>query len=335
MRILHFSSGSGSTSIPFMWFKKQMETGVDVGFYGLADSGKGRVARCLHGLKFIKREEFDVLHVHHALPAALAVLSRWLFLSRKPFVISLHRSFHHLGPGAKVCHVLAFMVSKKIIANSLATKDTLPRIFKGKAEVVYNGTAVGFWSSPNVLDKKKSLNILFVGRFVKEKNIFSLVAALKSVSAIVAIKADFLGAGPLFNNVAKFIDEMNVSDCISVHGEVGRAEVAEFMSSADCLIVSSLTEGYCNVAVEAMSLGLPVIYTPAPALIEVVNGNGWCCSGFGSEDIAAQILSFHQEDGDRIKTRSEKAWSMVKREMSIDASIDRFSQIYQEVTSND
>ncbi|HEY2700552.1 MAG TPA: glycosyltransferase family 1 protein [Pseudonocardiaceae bacterium] len=59
-----------------------------------------------------------------------------------------------------------------------------------------------------------------------------------------------------------------------VLGKVSDAELAVVLRAASVLVVPSLAEGFGLPLLEGMAVGVPVVYSDAPALIEVAGGTG-------------------------------------------------------------
>jgi L-malate glycosyltransferase len=95
----------------------------------------------------------------------------------------------------------------------------------------------------------------------------------------------------------RFIDEMGLHDAVTFSGPLSDAELAVTMARSDVLVVSSQHEGFGVPAVEAMTLGLPVVANRVGALPEIVGDGGllvdttdpWALAG-----AVAQVLG-HEE----------------------------------------
>ncbi|HJP74860.1 MAG TPA: glycosyltransferase family 1 protein [Pseudonocardiaceae bacterium] len=64
------------------------------------------------------------------------------------------------------------------------------------------------------------------------------------------------------------------ADRLLVLGKVTDAELAVVLRAASVLVVPSLAEGFGLPLLEGMAVGVPVVYSDAPALIEVAGGTG-------------------------------------------------------------
>ena len=162
--------------------------------------------------------------------------------------------------------------ASRLIFLSEANKETLfseyvkhDRIsLEKKAEVIPNGID-DFWFEneyhPKELTSDKSVDLLYVGKFKKSKNAPSVVEAmriLKNKYEITA-KATFIG---------KIVDQDIYDELVAV-GDVpikilppaDKDVLLELYRNSDIFIMPSFSETFGLVYPEAMSQGLPVIYS--------------------------------------------------------------------------
>ena len=85
-----------------------------------------------------------------------------------------------------------------------------------------------------------------------------------------------------------------------------KTNIADYLSLSDALICSSSMEGLPLVILEALSLGKPIVTTPAGAIGEIIvnNENGFVTKDFSKEALIEQIACFIQSSDDsKIKIR--------------------------------
>ncbi len=73
-------------------------------------------------------------------------------------------------------------------------------------------------------------------------------------------------------------------------------EIAEYLLSSNCTIVPSYSEGFCFAAVEAISLGIPVISSGNGALSEVISGKYIVFDPFCSESLLKSMLDAKKQN---------------------------------------
>jgi glycosyltransferase involved in cell wall biosynthesis len=117
---------------------------------------------------------------------------------------------------------------------------------------------------------------LFVGRLVREKGVFDLLAAYSQLpeSLREEIGLVFAGDGPLRAELEALAREV-YPGMIHFAGFVDRNDLALYYGLAECLVLPTYTDPWGLVVNEAMACGLPVICTNvAGCVADLVKSNG-------------------------------------------------------------
>lgn len=104
--------------------------------------------------------------------------------------------------------------------------------------------------------------ILFVGRFVEQKDIPTLLAAFAALLSEREAQLTMVGDGPLREAIEAEARQLGIERSISFTGEI--ADPLPLMQKADLLVLSSQYEGLGNVLIEAMSVGTQIVSTDCP-----------------------------------------------------------------------
>lgn len=99
--------------------------------------------------------------------------------------------------------------------------------------------------------------ICAVGRFCKEKGFEYMLEAFAKVAEKIDLGLVMIGDGSYKEKYLKIIQKLKIEDKVYFTGFQNNPY--KYMDKSDIFVLSSLSEGYPNVLVEAMSLGLPVI----------------------------------------------------------------------------
>ncbi|PKM61468.1 MAG: hypothetical protein CVU99_03200 [Firmicutes bacterium HGW-Firmicutes-4] len=200
-----------------------------------------------------------------------------------------------------------------------------------KSEIIPNGIAE-FWLEnsgvPKKIDNSKQLNLLFVGLINKRKNIPTTVRAIKILQnqgyeicfTIVGRVSD----GAIF----KQLKNEPFVQCIS---HSSREELIDIYRNNDIFVMPSITETFGLVYPEAMSQGLPVIYTSGQGFDgQFQDGQvGFAVNCYDAEEIAEKIIKIvtnYQELSENAVTSAKKfRWSDINQ---------KYLNIYQEIQSN-
>ena len=164
--------------------------------------------------------------------------------------------------------------AKKIIFISPAYKEfvinwyvpyELRDYINQKSVIVPNGVNPFWLQNKKVkskfVDVKKS-NLIYVGEFIKRKNInVSMKVARKLEELGYNIKFIIIGGKGRYENKVKKVAKMN-TDIIEIYGRIEeREKLLNMYQKSDIFLMPSRHETFGLVYIEAMSQGLPIIYT--------------------------------------------------------------------------
>jgi len=119
--------------------------------------------------------------------------------------------------------------------------------------------------------------VLFLGTVEPRKNVGRLIEAYAAVVDRRPSTPDLVIAGALQTSEHNLLPRAavaNLSRRVSFAGYVDEAERKRLLSTASLLVIPSLEEGFGIPALEAMTIGLPVIASNRGALPEVVGDAG-------------------------------------------------------------
>lgn len=154
-----------------------------------------------------------------------------------------------------------------------------------------------FWADATV-------KLLAVGRIVAEKDYEIMVEALSILKEKGNFKLIIVGDGRLRAAVQSKIELLGLEKAILLAGE--SYSVSQYYDNADLFLMSSSSEGFGNVLVEALSFGLPIVSTDCqsgPAEI-LANGRYGILTPVG--DAAAFAAGIEQALSTRIDPETQK-----------------------------
>lgn len=159
--------------------------------------------------------------------------------------------------------------SDAIIANSKDTSDDLKKYLIGvekKISIIHNPLELkriqklSTEALPEHFIKLSSPKIISVGRLVYQKNFELLINAFAIVKKC---KTDanliILGKGPLKQGLIELTQQLNIKDSVHFLGFVRNPY--KYLNGSDLFVLSSRFEGFGNVLVEALAVGLPIVST--------------------------------------------------------------------------
>ena len=236
--------------------------------------------------ELFETERFDLIHAHDWVVGRAAVeLKNRLGL---PLISTIHAT--EIGRGGsldgeyrrKVRDIERLLVEQSdgIICCSNYMLDHIQYVLgavKTKIRVIPNGVEASRFNNgrqPQLIptgvsgDRK---TILYVGRIVREKGIFTLLDAFeklreqgKDVSLIL------VGEGPLKEDLAKEVLRRKLNDRVKLAGFVDEKKLVSLYNSSDAFVLPSHYEPFGMVALEAMASRVPVVVSDVGGLSEIV-----------------------------------------------------------------
>lgn len=169
--------------------------------------------------------------------------------------------------------------SDHIVAISKSTQRDIVgayRIGKKRVTVSYPGIDQRFTLS-GAKHKEKHPYILYVGALKRGKNIPFAVRAFKKFSDESKKPHEFLIVGGDYwadRAIPQIVEELGLWDRVKLAGFVSDRALPSYYRGARALFLTSLWEGFCMPATEAMRSGCPIIYARTGSLPEIVADAG-------------------------------------------------------------
>ncbi len=250
---------------------------------GVHDFGRSRSLACMGDLaRYVRENRPDILLSAMTHSNVTAILSRFFWGRAKTKLVVTERTF--LSAHVKKTPSIKDRVLPLAVRALYGRADKIVGISKGVAEDIRKlscvpESKVSFIYNPvvtqrlkldyeseeavNLKDRAEQSIILTSGRLSFEKDYAALVDAFAKLRALMDAKLVFLGDGPLKAELSAQAENLEIPGDVHFAGHVGNS--MRYMKGADLFVMSSLFEGFCNVIVEALYCGLPVVSTDAPS----------------------------------------------------------------------
>jgi glycogen synthase len=149
-------------------------------------------------------------------------------------------------------------------------------------------------------------DMLFVGRLVSDKGVFTLLEAIKILKPINEFKLSIVGDGPEKEKLVNFIQAENLEECVTFMGIKKGIELALIMNKHATMIIPSLwAEPYGIVALEGLACGCKIIASNKGGLPEAVDKFGlFFCNGNATE-LANCIMQWQDQNPTDILNKNE------------------------------
>ncbi|MDB4649889.1 N-acetyl-alpha-D-glucosaminyl L-malate synthase BshA [Crocinitomicaceae bacterium] len=240
----------------------------------------------------VKYEKLDLIHVHYAIPHASAAFMAKQILKTQgitiPYVTTLHGTDITLvGRDPSFEPVITFCINESDAVTAVSEslkKDTLKHFnVKNEITVVPNFIAIdknrtdsrinrGLYASP---DEKI---ISHISNFRKVKRVEDVIRVFAETIKKVPSKLLFVGDGPERYGCEQLCRELSLCEHILFLGKI--RDTSDVLAISDAFLLPSETESFGLAALEAMSMGVPVVSSNSGGIPEV-NENGF--SGFLSD----------------------------------------------------
>lgn len=160
--------------------------------------------------------------------------------------------------------------SRVLVVSSQGVKEDLVNTFgarEGSVQVIPNGIdlekvkrlAKEPWPIPTPFSGK---TITMVSRLCSGKDFWTLLNALALLVPRLPVRLVLVGEGDFREEIVQMARQLGIESHVVMVGF--QSNPYPFILSADVFVLSSLHEGFGNVLVEAMALGVPVVSTDCP-----------------------------------------------------------------------
>jgi glycosyltransferase involved in cell wall biosynthesis len=142
--------------------------------------------------------------------------------------------------------------------------------------------------------------IVFVGRLGPEKEIPSLIGALRQVvKQQPHARLALIGDGPLREELARLVQEADVGENVIFTGRLTTSEVVRWLQAGDIFTLVSSLEGLPCSLIEAMAVGMAAVASNIPAHTQLIGDreNGLLTEVRGEESIAKALLGLMDDPG--------------------------------------
>lgn len=330
MKVLHINSYYGAGKFFKNLCESQIEKNIDIdvflptpklfdnnfdyGSYTTISKNHNKYDRIIFHLKHLKifkdvkkvynLSDFELLHAHSLFSNGYIAMK----INKEyniPYVVTVRsadvnpffqKAFYLRGVGLKILKNAAKVTFLSKAYRDLVIFKYVPKNLQkeilAKSYIVPNGVDK-FWlnqlKAAKVLKDNKSLKLIQVGDINQNKNILATVAAVNILkSKGYQIKLSVVGK-VVDKNVFKQIKDLNFIDYL---GYLSKADLEKAYSESDIFVLPSVKETFGLVYAEAMSQGLPIIYSQGQGFDQQFQDGlvGFSVDNKDPKDIANKIV---------------------------------------------
>lgn len=141
-----------------------------------------------------------------------------------------------------------------------------------KARVIRPAVDDQFFAPPRAKQREDQIyHIISTGSLIWRKGYeVALVAVRALIDQGIPAHFEIIGEGPERQRLLYTIEDLDLAARVSLTGQLPPAKVRDRLQQADVFLLSSLSEGISNAALEAMACGLPVVTSDCGGMREAV-----------------------------------------------------------------
>lgn len=289
----------------------------------------------------LRRERYDVVHLHSPLVAGIArLVVRTLPRSDRPAVVSTeHNTWWSFSPVSRRLNALLYRTDSARFAVSTEVQSTIsPRLRPG-VEVLVHGLVLDDVDQARLerpaaraeLGADDSTVVIgTVANFRAQKGYPDLLAAASKVIAADP-RALFVavGQGPLESEVRRRHHELGLGDRFRLLGY--RDDVPRVLAACDVFVLASLHEGFPVAVMEALAAGVPLVATAVGGVPDAVTDGeeGFTVPPSHPDLLAERLLQLVSDP--ELRARCAESARAAGRQFDISLAVRRLEEVYADV----
>lgn len=240
-----------------------------------------------YGCYLILKRNIDIVHIHSPMHSLMAFLG-WAL--GKTVFITFHGSDFHRIKNSALYRRFSFIYDQ-VFCISPDMLFTLSDIHgENKVHQVMNGISRDSFVKKSKHRKKQ---ILAVGSLKEEKGFDDLIAAYELFVQKKKENSEYnlviVGEGILRDDLQCLIDASNYKEKISLLGHRSSSELINIYNESELFVLSSISEGFPKVLLEAMSCGCLIVATKVGSVPEILKGYPYLANIRSPSELAERI----------------------------------------------
>ncbi len=294
-----------------------------------------------------KYEKLDLFHVHYAIPHATAGYLAHQILKTDgldvPVITTLHGTDITLvGNDPSFFHVVEFGINQSagVTTVSQFLKDKTLETFKvtNPIEVIHNfvpphicNLVSSCGDEKRVFAPNDERILVHISNFRKLKRVRDVVAVFEKVRKKAPVKLLLIGDGPDRDPLENYCRQQGLCNEIFFLGKM--ADIGQILCISDLMLLTSETESFGLVLLEAMACGTPVITTDVGGIPEVnIHGKTGFMAPVGAVDKMAEYCIELLEDDKKMEQFSLQATQQAQR-FTLDKILPKYEAFYERILS--
>lgn len=285
---------------------------------------------------FMRKERFQIVQtygMYSNIPGILAAK-----LARVPVIIGGKRELNEIWPKRKVAaEMMLLKKCNKVVANAQKVRDYLmsdQKVPGEKIEVIYNG--IDLQKYVDLPPKSYSSKSDFIGMIANFRPSKDQTTFIKAAAEILKQKPNvrfaLVGSGRFEEGMKSYAKDLRIQDSVIFYGEKFGQELLDIFRSFTITVLSSHTEGFPNVIMESMALGIPVIATPSGGVPELIDdGVTGYLFPFKRHDVLAEKMLYLLNNRQKGEEVGKNARVNIKNRFNFELMAKHFESLYEQL----
>ena len=219
-----------------------------------------------------------------------------------------------------------------MLAVSSVTRDQLIELFglpADRVKVAHTGVPDTFLDMPEN-GPSEDLRLVFLGNLSEEKGPYTALDVVERLNVTTPAALRYVGSGPLRGALEEETTLRGLSDRIEFVGSV--ADVRSHLAWADLLVLTSETEGFPGVVLEAAATGTPAAAFAVGGTAETIeDGVTGVVVEAGDVPALVEALRSLAVDQSRIDAMGTAARARVRDGFLIEHAVDRHDRLLSDL----
>jgi glycosyltransferase involved in cell wall biosynthesis len=297
-------------------------------------------------IRFCKKENFDVIHVHWPFPHTLIGYAGSKVCKAKLIstfytveVLLIKNRFKFLKP------ILKFVIKKSddITCISSFIAEEVKRMVKCDEKVHLVPTPAAIREEKFVKKRRKTKRILFVGRIIERKGIKYLIRAMPFILKEIKASLIIIGFGNKKEggNLRRITNQLGLNKEVIFLGSVSSSKLKKEYQNCDTFVLPAIidskgdTEGLGVVIIEALTYKKPVVASNVGGIPDLIKNEktGLLVSEKSPEELARAIIRV-LKDKRLANNLGTAGYKNIKKNFSYGVIIKQLMRLYEKVDKN-
>jgi glycosyltransferase involved in cell wall biosynthesis len=235
-------------------------------------------------------QSMDVVHVHHPFLSGRLAL-HYCHHKHIPIVFTNHTRYDmmaqaylpilpdEISEGFLQAYMPSFCEAVDLVVSPSSGMEKVLRKLdvESHIEIVPNGVELSRFIQAKPLSRTEygftddDILLIYTGRLAPEKNLDFLIMSFAGVlQAVENVRLLLVGDGPMREELQNLAMDLQIAEDVTFTGLIPYANLPGYLAMCDIFVISSISETFGLVIVEAMGSGLPVMGIHSPGVSDII-----------------------------------------------------------------